>query len=147
MPNRSRVASHSHFSLALPEVVLSILISIKACQFSSGDGQTLPGFEQYCWVFVRESSAVPPRSERGARGAQSARTGVSSRKFEHLLRTITPQVGGVVSQGCRRFDLPGVVKSIGEKTVSMTNTAGGSHRIYSANCLRPLRRAASMKLS
>ena len=114
-----------YFSLALPGgVIIDSNFAKKPASFRLGDGQMLPGFEQVLLGLCSGEEVETTLEAKEAFGERNPRNEqvFPLEKFEHLLEDdlIPTKVGSVISfKDAGGFDLPGVVKAIREKTVSV----------------------------
>jgi FKBP-type peptidyl-prolyl cis-trans isomerase SlpA len=147
-----------HFSLALPDGgIIDSNFDKKPASFRLGDGQMLPGFEQVLLGLCTGEKVETTLEAKEAFGERNPRNEqvFPLEKFEHLLEDdlITTQVGSVVSfKDAGGFDLPGVVKAIGEKTVSVdfNHPLAGKAIVFTArivSVLPPEEQVVEVKLS
>ena len=147
-----------YFSLALPGGnIIDSNFDKKPASFRLGDGQMLPGFEQVLLGLCSGEEVESTLEAKEAFGERNPRNEqvFPLEKFEHLLEDdlVPTKVGSVVSfKDAGGFDLPGVVKAIGEKTVSVdfNHPLAGKVIVFAArivSVLPPEEQAVEVKLS
>ena len=147
-----------YFSLALPDGgIIDSNFDKKPASFRLGDGQMLPGFEQVLMGLCTGEEVETTLEAKDAFGERNPRNEqvFPLEKFEHLLEDdlVTTQIGSVVSfKDAGGFDLPGVVKAIGEKTVSVdfNHPLAGKAIVFTArivSALPPEEQVVEVKLS
>ncbi|HAO87930.1 MAG TPA: peptidylprolyl isomerase [Gammaproteobacteria bacterium] len=114
-----------HFSLALTNGdLIDSNFGKKAATFRVGDGNMLPGFEQILLGLRAQDEVdqtIPAAQAFGEPNPRNEQL-FPLEKFDHLLEDdlVPTEVGSVVSfKDPGGFDLPGVVKEIGEKTIKI----------------------------
>ena len=147
-----------HFSLALPGGdTIDSNFDKKPVSFRLGDGQMLPGFEQVLLGLRAGEELEATLDAKEAFGERNPRNEqvFPLEKFEHLLKDdlVPTQVGSVVSfKDPGGFDLPGVVKAIGENSVSVdfNHPLAGKAILFTArivSVLPPEEQVVEVKLS
>jgi len=147
-----------HFSLALPGGdTIDSNFDKKPVSFRLGDGQMLPGFEQVLLGLRAGEELEATLDAKEAFGERNPRNEqvFPLAKFEHLLEDdlVPTQVGSVVSfKDPGGFDLPGVVKAIGENSVSVdfNHPLAGKAILFTArivSVLPPEEQVVEVKLS
>ena len=147
-----------YFSLALPGGgIIDSNFDKKPASFRLGDGQMLPGFEHVLLGLCSGEEVETTLEAKEAFGERNPRNeqAFPLEKFEHLLEDnlVPTKVGSVVSfKDAGGFNLPGVVKSIGEKTVSVdfNHPLAGKAIVFKArivSVLPPEEQAVEVKLS
>ena len=110
--------------MALPDGgIIDSNFDKKPASFRLGDGQMLPGFEQVLLGLCTGEEVETTLEAKEAFGERNPRNEqvFPLEKFEHLLEDdlVTTRSVVLFHSRTRGFDLPGVVKAIGEKTVSV----------------------------
>ena len=132
-----------HFSLALVNGdVIDSNFDRKAATFRLGDGNMLPGFEQALLGLRADDEieqTIPAAQAFGEPNPKNEQV-FPLEKFDHLLEDdlVPTEVGSVVAfKDPGGFDLPGVVKAIGEKTIKIdfNHPLAGKDIVFKARIL------------
>lgn len=132
-----------HFSLALTNGdLIDSNFDKKAATFRVGDGNMLPGFEQLLLGLRAHDEVdqiIPAAQAFGEPNPRNEQV-FPLEKFDHLLEDdlVPTEVGSVVSfKDPGGFDLPGVVKEIGAKTIKVdfNHPLAGKDIVFKAKIL------------
>ncbi len=146
-----------HFSLALTNGdLIDSNFGKNEATFRVGDGNMLPGFEQILLGLQAQDEVdqtIPAAQAFGRPNPRNEQL-LPLEKFDHLLEDelVPTEVGSVVSfKDPGGFDLPGVVKEIGEKTIKIdfNHPLAGKDIVFKAKILSILpaeERAIEIKL-